>query len=133
VRRCQRGEYVFAPRAEIDRFLWHASRLTTRNSQRSRSLCEPSSSATANAVDSDAVLAPLEGRRRPADAGTRARRLRFIAPQHRFSPHRFQAGHTDATVVPPPSPLPRAAHRLFRVTPPSSTTSRARAAAVSPR
>jgi hypothetical protein len=24
VRRCQRGEYVFAPHAEIDRFLWHA-------------------------------------------------------------------------------------------------------------
>ncbi len=36
---------------------------------------------------------------------TRARRLRFVAPQHRFSPHRVQAGHTDAVVVPPPSPL----------------------------
>jgi hypothetical protein len=24
VRHCQRGEYVFAPHAEIDRFLWHA-------------------------------------------------------------------------------------------------------------
>jgi hypothetical protein len=47
--------------AEIDRFLWHArERLTTRNSQRSRTLCEPSSSAAANAVDSDAVLAPLK-------------------------------------------------------------------------
>jgi hypothetical protein len=34
--------------------------LTTRNSQRSRSLCEPSSSAAVNAVDSDAVLAPLK-------------------------------------------------------------------------
>jgi hypothetical protein len=32
--------------------------LTTRNSQRSRTLCEPSSSAAVNAVDSDAVLAP---------------------------------------------------------------------------
>jgi hypothetical protein len=34
--------------------------LTTRNSQRSRALCESSSSAAANAVDSDAVLAPLK-------------------------------------------------------------------------
>jgi hypothetical protein len=24
VRRCQRGEYVFAPHAETDRFLWNA-------------------------------------------------------------------------------------------------------------
>ncbi len=37
-----------------------ASRLTTHNSQRSRSLCEPSSWAAANTVDSDAVLAPLK-------------------------------------------------------------------------
>jgi hypothetical protein len=34
--------------------------LTTRNSQRSRTLCEPSSSAAVNAVDSDAVLAPVK-------------------------------------------------------------------------
>ncbi len=39
------------------------------------------------------------GRRRPADAGTRALRLRFVAPQHRLSPHRVQADHTDAVVV----------------------------------
>jgi hypothetical protein len=45
------------------------------------------------------VLAPLEGRRRSADARTRARRLRFVAPQHRLSPHRVQAGHTDAVVA----------------------------------
>jgi hypothetical protein len=62
-------------------------------------LCEESSWAAANAVDSDAVLAPLEGRRRPADARTRARRLRFVAPQRRLSPHRVQAGHTDAVVA----------------------------------
>ena len=61
VRRCQRGEYVFAPHAEIDRFLWHArepfddAQLTALSN-----LCEPSSSAAANAVDSDAVLAPLK-------------------------------------------------------------------------
>ncbi len=59
------------------------------------------------------MLAPLEGRRRPADARTRARRLRFVASQHRLSPHRVQAGHTDAVVA---RPLPRAARRLFRVT-----------------
>jgi hypothetical protein len=61
VRRCQRGEYVFAPHAEIDRFLWHArepfddAQLTALSN-----LCEPSSSAAANTVDSDAVLAPLK-------------------------------------------------------------------------
>ncbi len=53
----------------------------------------------ANAVDSDAVLATAQGRRQPADAGTRARRLRFVAPQHRLSPHCVQAGHTDAVVA----------------------------------
>ncbi len=117
--------------AEIDRFLWHAaSRLTTRNSN----LSEPSSSAAANAVavDSDGVLSPLKAAGDLPTQG-RARPLRFVAPQHRLSPHRVQASHTNAVVVPPPSPLPRAARRLFRVTPPSSTTSRARAAAVSPR
>jgi hypothetical protein len=102
VRRCQRGEYVFAPHAEIDRFLWlwHArepfddAQLTAlSNAMRAEQL------GAANAVDSDAVLAP-------ADAGTRARRLRFVAPQHRLSPHCVQAGHTDAVVVPPPSPMP---------------------------
>jgi hypothetical protein len=73
--------------------------LTTRNSQRSRTLCEPSNTAAANAVDSDAVLAPLKAARRPADARTRARRLRFVAPQHRLSPHRVHAVHTDAVVA----------------------------------
>jgi hypothetical protein len=72
--------------------------LTTRNSQRSRILCEPSSSAAANVFDSDAVLAPLKAARRPADARTRARRLRFVAPQHRLS-HCVQAGHIDAVVA----------------------------------
>ncbi len=45
------------------------------------------------------MISPLEGRRRPADAGTRARRLRFVAPQHRLSPHRVKAGHTDAVIA----------------------------------
>ena len=45
------------------------------------------------------MLAPLKADGRPADAGTRARRLRFVAPQHRLSPHRVQAGHTDAVVA----------------------------------
>ncbi len=116
--------------AEIDCFLWHArepfddAQLTVLSN-----FCEPSSSAAAHAVDSDAVLSPLEGRRRPADAGTRARRLRFVAPQHRLSPHRVQAGYTDAVVATAAGGSPS----LFRVTSPSSTTSRARAATVSPR
>jgi hypothetical protein len=60
VRRCERGEYVFAPHAEIAASSGtHASRLTTRSTALSN-LCEPSSSAAANAVDSDAVLAPLK-------------------------------------------------------------------------
>jgi hypothetical protein len=50
---------------------------------------------------------------------TRARRLRFVAPQHRLSPHRVQAGHIDAAVVPPPSPLPRTARRLCSACTPS--------------
>jgi hypothetical protein len=63
VRRCQRGEYVFAPQRRMLPLARTRVVLTTRNSQRSRTLYEPSSSAAANAVDSDAVLAPLEGRR----------------------------------------------------------------------
>jgi hypothetical protein len=85
VRRCQRGEYVFAPHAEIDRFLWHArepfddAQLTALSN-----LCEPSSSAAANAVDSDAVLAPIKAAGDLPTQVTRARRLRFVAPQHRL-------------------------------------------------
>jgi hypothetical protein len=47
--------------AEIDRFLWHA-REPFDNTQLTAlsNLCEASSSAAANAVDSDAVLAPLK-------------------------------------------------------------------------
>jgi hypothetical protein len=68
--------------------------LTTRNSQRS-------SSAAANAVDSDAVLASL----RPADAGTRARRLRFVAPSApSFAAPRPSRPHRRRR-RPPPSPL----------------------------
>jgi hypothetical protein len=44
------------------------------------------------------VLAPLKAAG-TADARTRARRLRFVAPQHCLSPHNVQAGHTDAVVA----------------------------------
>ena len=117
VRRCLRGEYVFAAHAEIDRFLWHAR--------------EPYDDEQLTAVSNPLRAEQLGGRQRrrqrhrarslaplkAADARTPARRLCFVAPQHRLSPHCVQAGHTDATVVPPPSPLPLAARRLFRVTP----------------
>jgi hypothetical protein len=75
-------------------------------------LCEPSSSAAANAVDSDAVLAPLRAAGDLPTQGRARARLRFVAPQHRLSPYHVQAGHIDAVVVPPPSPLPRAARRV---------------------
>jgi hypothetical protein len=83
VRRCQRGEYVFAPHAEIDRFLWHARVvLTTRSAQRSRTLCEESSWAAANTFDSDAV-APLKAvgdlpTQRRARAGSVSSRLSTV-------------------------------------------------------
>ncbi len=124
VHRCQRGEYVFAPQRRDRPHLWHAR--------------EPFDDAQLTALSNPLRAEQLGGRqrrrqrrrarsaqcrRRPADAGTRARRLRFVAPQHRLSPQRVQAGHTDAVV----------ARCLFRVTPPLSTTSRARAASVSPR
>jgi hypothetical protein len=89
VRRCQRGEYVFAPHAEIDRFLWHArepfddAQLTALSN-----LCEPSSSGGRQRRRQRRRARSAQGRRRPADAGTRARQLRFVAPQHRVSPHR---------------------------------------------
>jgi hypothetical protein len=70
--------------AEIDRFHWHArddAQLTALSN-----LCEASSSAATNAVDSDAVLATAQGRRRPADAGTRA-----PAPFRRASAPSFAA------------------------------------------
>ena len=75
-------------------------------------LCEPSSSAAANTVDGDARSA--QGRWRPADAGT-ARAPGSVSSRLStvFRPHRVQAGHT-ATPSPPPSPLPRAACRLFQ-------------------
>jgi hypothetical protein len=89
--------------AEIDRFLSHArepfddAQLTALSN-----LCEPSSSVAANAV-----LA----RRRPADAVTRARRLRFVAPQHLLFAARPSRPHRGRR-RPPPSPLPRAVRRL---------------------
>ena len=134
VRRRQRGECFFAPHhAEIDRFLWHAREsLTTRNSQRSRTVSEPSSSAAANAVDCDAVLAPLKAAGDPPTQG----RARGGSVSSRLSTVCRRTTSKSATPTrrrPPPSPLPRAARRLFCVTPPSSTTSRAKAAAVSPR
>jgi hypothetical protein len=75
--------------AEIDRFLWHArepfddAQLTALSN-----LCEPSSSAAANAVDIDAVLAPLkavgdlltQGARAPAPF-RRASAPSFAAPR----------------------------------------------------
>jgi hypothetical protein len=106
--------------AEIDRFLWRArepfddAQLTALSN-----LCEPCSSAAANAVDSDAVLTPLKAAGRPADAGTRARAL---APFRRASAPSFAAPRPSRSHRrrrrPPSSPLPRAARRLFRVTPP---------------
>ena len=111
VRRCQRGEYVFAPYAEIDRFLWHA-REPFDDAQRTAlsNLCEQSSSAAPNAVDSDAVLAPLkaagdlwtQGRAR---AGSVSSRLSTVFCRTVSKPHRRRRR-------PPPSPLPRAARRL---------------------
>jgi hypothetical protein len=97
--RCQRGEYVFAPHAEIDRFLWHAR----------EPFDDAQLTALSNALRAEQLggrqrrrqrrrARSAQGRRRPADARTRARRLRFVAPQHRLSPHRVQAGHTDAVV-----------------------------------
>jgi hypothetical protein len=71
VRHCQRGEYVFAPHAEIDRFFWHAR--------------EPFD---------DAQLTVLSNPLRSEQLGGRQRRR-----QHRLSPHRVQAGHTDAVVA----------------------------------
>jgi hypothetical protein len=115
-----------------------ASRLTTRNSQRSRT----SASRAARRPPTPSTATPCSHRSRPpgdlpTQGRARARWLRFVAPQHRLSPHRVQAGHIDAVVA------RRRRHcrgRLAvysasrrRVTPPSSTTSRARAAAVSPR
>ncbi len=84
VRRCQRGEYVFAPHAEIDRLLWHArepfddAQLTALST-----LCEPSRPAAANAVDSDVVLAPLKAAgdlptQRRARAGSVSSRLSTV-------------------------------------------------------
>jgi hypothetical protein len=64
-------------------------------------------------VFDDARLLNLNKKRREADVlrcvrrcqrgeyifAPHARRLRFVAPQHRLSPHRVQAGHTDAVVA----------------------------------
>jgi hypothetical protein len=81
VRRCQRGEYVFAPHAEIGRFLWHA-REPFDDAQLAAlsNLCEPSSS-----VDSDAVLAPLKA------AGDLPTQGRAPAPFRRTSAPSFAA------------------------------------------
>jgi hypothetical protein len=61
VRRCQRSQYVFVPYAEIERYFFHV-REPFDDAQLSAlsNLCEPSHSAAANAVDSEAVLAPLK-------------------------------------------------------------------------
>jgi hypothetical protein len=124
VRRFQCGRERFRATRIIDRFLWH----------------EPFDDAQLTALSNALRAKQLGGRQRrrqrrrtrSAQAQGRARRLRFVAPPpslaspHPSRPHRRRRR-------PPPSPLPRAARRLFRVTPPSSTTSRAMAAAVSPR
>jgi hypothetical protein len=83
--RCQRGEYGHA---EIDRFLWHAHEsFDDTQLQRSRKLCEPSNSAADNAVDSDAVLAPLKA----AKATCRRKDARAPAPFRRASAPSFAA------------------------------------------
>jgi hypothetical protein len=85
--------------AEIDRFHWHArddAQLTALSN-----LCEASSSAATNAVDSDAVLATAQGRRRPADAGTRA-----PAPFRRASAPSFPAPRPSR-----PHPTPSSSRR----------------------
>ncbi len=101
VRHCQRGEYVFAPHAEIDRFLWHPrepfddAQLTALSN-----LCEPSSSAATNAVDSDAVLAPA--RRPPATC--RRKDARAPAPFRRASAPSFAAPRPSRPHPTPSSP-----------------------------
>jgi hypothetical protein len=116
-----RGQYVFAPHAEIDRFLWHAhesfddAQLTALSNplraeqlggrQRRRQRRRARSRSTA------AGDLPTQGRAR---AGSVSSRLSTIFRRTAYKP---------ATPM-PPSPLPRVARRLFRVTPPSSTTSR---------
>ncbi len=93
VRRCQRGRYVFAEHAEIGRYLFSA-REPFDDAQLSAlsNLCEPSNSAAANAVDSEAVLAPLkaagelptvQGRAR---AGSMSSRLSGVFARGRAAP-----------------------------------------------
>ena len=109
VRRRQRGEYVFAPHAEIDRFLWHARE--PFDDAQLTALCEPSSSVAANAVDSDAVLAPLRPpatcRRRDARGGSVSSCLSTVFRRTASKP---------ATPTPSSSrrrlPLPRAARQV---------------------
>ncbi len=130
VRRWRRGEYVFAPHAEIDRFLWHArqpfddAQLTALSNSASRAARRPPTPSTATRARSAQGCQgdlPTHGRAR---AGSVSSRLSTV-----FRRTRVLAGHTDAVVA----RRRRHCRRLFRVTPPSSTTSRARAAAVSPR
>jgi hypothetical protein len=118
-----------AANAEIYRFLWHArepfddAQLTALSN-----LCEPSSLAAANAVDSDAVLAPL----RPPALPTQGR-ARVGSVSSRLSTVFRRTTSKPATPTPSsPAAVATAAGgspSLFRVTLPSSTTSRARAAA----
>jgi hypothetical protein len=107
-----------------------ASRMTTSNSQRSRTLCEPSSSAAANAVDSDTVLARSLRSRPP----TQGRPLADSVSSRLSTVFRRTA---SKPVTPTPPSSRRRRHCRWRLAVcsasrrPSSTTSRASAAAVS--
>jgi hypothetical protein len=89
--------------AEIDRFLWHAREpLTTRNSQRSRSSCEPSSSAAAQRRRQRRRARSAQGRR--ATCRRRDALSRTTSPLGRASQReRHTRSFTNPTLNAPPN------------------------------